>query len=178
MTAMKWKYWLPLTALSVFGWQLPGFTHGVNINYEPASALQVTATYDNGDPMAEAQVVVYAPENPAEPWMTGTTNQAGQFTFTPDPAQPGNWEVQVRQAGHGDIVSIPLQAATTAASTDSSSDASTAGTTTATEPAIQVADTVAKQTGQNFTAPQIVLMGAAGIWGFVGTALFFSRENK
>ncbi|MGP1387179.1 MAG: carboxypeptidase regulatory-like domain-containing protein [Thainema sp.] len=157
MASAFWASGLPTALLLTFGWQAASQAHGVVIDYTPVSAVQLTATYDNGDPMAEAQVNVYAPENPAEAWLTGQTDERGQFIFTPDAAQAGNWEVQVRQAGHGDIVNIPVN--------------------TEADGSVQVTDAIAKRTSNGYSTPQIVLMGAAGIWGFVGTALFFSREK-
>ncbi len=44
------------------------------------------------------------------PWLTGICDQQGRFSFTPDPDLPGTWDVQVRQAGHGDIIHIPVGA--------------------------------------------------------------------
>jgi nickel transport protein len=98
--------------------------------------------------MAGGQVTVYAPDDPSQPWLTGVCDDEGRFTFTPDPEIPGTWDVQVRQAGHGDMVHIPIGAeGATAAST-------------------------------SVSTLQIVLMAAATVWGFVGTALFFSRRRS
>lgn len=157
MAPAFWTYGLPTALLLTFGWQTASQAHGAVIDYASVSAVQLTATYDNGDPMKEAQVNVYAPDNPTDPWLTGQTNEQGQFVFTPDASQAGNWEVQVRQAGHGDIVNIPVN--------------------TEADGSVQIADAIAKRTSNGYSTPQLVLMGAAGIWGFVGTALFFSREK-
>ncbi len=157
MAPAFWTYGLPTALLLTVGWQTASHAHGAVVDYTPVSAVQLTATYDNGEPMKEAQVNVYAPDNPADPWLTGQTNEQGQFVFTPDAEQAGNWEVQVRQAGHGDIVNIPVN--------------------TAADGSVQVTDAIANRTSNGYSTPQIVLMGAAGIWGFVGTALFFSREK-
>ncbi|MEJ2734862.1 MAG: hypothetical protein P8189_15060 [Anaerolineae bacterium] len=81
------------------------------------------------------------------PWLTGACDQEGRFVFTPDPDKPGTWDVQVRQAGHGDIVHIEIGAG-----------ASTSG-------------------GGGFTTAQILLMAACVVWGCIGTALFFSRKR-
>ena len=67
--------------------------------------------------------------------------------FTPDSTKPGTWDVQVRQAGHGDMIHIPI-----------GEDLALTGTT-------------------GYTTLQIMLMGASVIWGFVGTALFFSYRR-
>lgn len=157
MVPASWTYGLPTALLLMFGWQAVTHAHGVALDYTSVAAVQLTATYDNGEPMKNAQVNIYAPDDPSDPWLTGQTDEQGQFVFTPDAEQAGNWEVQVRQAGHGDIVNIPV---------NTNADGS-----------VQIADAIAKRTSDSYSTPQLVLMGAAGIWGFVGTALFFSREK-
>ncbi|MEB3291267.1 MAG: carboxypeptidase-like regulatory domain-containing protein [Leptolyngbya sp.] len=134
----------------------PVFAHGAKLEYQPISGLEIQARYDSGEPMKAAQVNIYTPDNPSEPWQTGTTDDEGRFVFTPDPSQPGNWEVMVRQAGHGDILVIPV--------TGSGAEAS---------PAV-LANRAASRTAG---LPLWVSM-AAMVWGFVGTALFFARGKR
>lgn len=122
--------------------------HGVEIDYTERTAVEITARYDSGDPMAGAQVAVFAPDNPAEPWLTGVCDDLGRFYFVPDPQIPGLWEVQVRQAGHGALVRV---------------EAGESG--------------VAPPAAAGLTTAQKVLMAAAVIWGLIGTALFFSRRR-
>ncbi len=122
------------------------FAHGAKIEYRVATTVELTASYDDGGPMAGGQVTVYAPDDPATPWLTGLCDENGRFTFTPDPTKPGTWDIQVRQAGHGDMIHITIG---------------------------EGAGAMAGSTG--FTPLQIALMAACVIWGFVGTALFFSR---
>jgi nickel transport protein len=137
----------------------PVLAHGARIDYQQTSAIVIRATYDDGTPMAEAQAVVYAPDDPTNPWLKGTTNEAGEFSFVPDPDLAGNWDVKVRQSGHGDIVSIPLDSGAIA-SEETSAMSSNAN--------------VAKSAG--YSTGQKLLMAIAGIWGFIGTALFFARK--
>lgn len=133
---------LPTTAIA----------HGVDLVVEPTPALRVQASYDSGQPMADAAVVVYAPDNPAEPWLTGTTDAQGHFTFTPDEALPGDWDVQVRQAGHGEIISVPIAPSGEAA--------------------------VALTQSDSLLSPlQKGVMIGAVFWGCIGTALFFSARR-
>lgn len=122
--------------------------HGAKISYTIDLTVSLVAEFDTGEPMANGQVTVYSPADPATPWLTGETDELGRFSFVPDSAQAGTWDVQVRTAGHGDIVHIPL-----------GEGAALSGTT-------------------GYTTPQIVLMAASVIWGFVGTALFFSRGRR
>ena len=123
--------------------------HGVELEYIERDAIEVTARYDSGAPMAEAQVAVFAPGSPAEPWLTGACDSDGRFVFIPDPDRPGLWEVRVRQAGHGGLLRIEV----------GESGIDLVGST-------------------GFTGPQILIMTAAVIWGLIGTALYFSRRKS
>ena len=123
--------------------------HGVELEYIESNAIEVTACYDTGGPMAGAQVAVFAPGSPAEPWLTGTCDEDGKFFFVPDPEIPGLWEVQARLAGHGGLIRIEVDGSAV-------SPASTTG----------------------FIGPQKFLMIAAVIWGLFGTALYFSRRQS
>ena len=142
---MKWKFVLLLALLLALGLAATASAHGAKIEYKVSMAVEIRATYDTGEPMGGGQVAVYAPDDPSTPWLTGVCDEEGHFIFTPDTSRPGTWDVQVRQAGHGDMVHIPI-----------GEDVAMAGST-------------------GYTTPQIVLMGACVVWGFAGTALFFSR---
>ena len=126
----------------------PSWGHGVQLKYQLVNQVQIQARYDSGTPMAQAQVMIYAPGNASSPWSQGTTDAEGRFSFSPDANQPGYWQVMVRQAGHGQSVTVPV-------------------------------GEVAAPSGRN---PPTAELGqrwlpiAAVIWGFVGTALFFSRK--
>lgn len=144
---LKKPFVLFLTLFIALAAPLSVLAHGAKIEYSVNMAVEIVATYDSGEPMDAAQVTVYAPDDPATPWLSGTTDEDGCFTFTPDAEIPGTWDVQVRQAGHGDIIHIPIGEGT-----------ASGGST-------------------GFTPIQIVLMSASVIWGFVGTALYFSRKG-
>ncbi len=122
--------------------------HGARIEYRVATTVEITASYDDGRPMAGGQVTVYAPDDPSTPWLTGECDEDGQFTFTPDPTKPGTWDIQVRQAGHGDMIHVEIGEGRGA---------------------------MAGSTG--YSALQIAITSACVGWGFVGTALFFSRRR-
>lgn len=152
----KWHYLLLSLTLVYLGAINKTWAHGVRLQYKLQQAIQIHAIYDDGQPMQEAQVIVYAPNDPTTPWLTGTTNQEGKFIFTPDLSQEGNWDVTVRQAGHGNMVSIPLVKADDADST----------------PIV-----ASESSNMAYTPLQKALMAIMGVWGFVGTALFFSRRK-
>ena len=145
---MKWTQTILLGLLLIFGTAGTAFAHGSKIAYTIDVTVNLQAMYDTGKPMAGGQVVVYAPDDPSTPWLTGTCDEEGRFSFTPDPSKPGTWDVQVRQSGHGDMVHIVI---------------GREGATT--------------QGSSGFNPMQIALMAACVVWGFVGTALFFSRRS-
>lgn len=144
---MRWKLVLPLALLLALGLTMTASAHGAKIEYTISMAVEILATYDTDEPMSGGQVTVYAPDAPSTPWLTGACDEEGRFTFTPDTSMPGSWDVQVRQSGHGDMVHIPI-----------GEDMAVSGST-------------------GYTPLQIVLMGASVVWGFIGTALFFSRRR-
>ena len=108
----KWKLvtCLILALVLVLGLDLSTevYAHGAKIEYTVNMTIEIVAAYDNGEPMASGQVVVYTPDDPSTPWLTGVCDDEGRFSFVPDTSKPGSWDVQVRQAGHGDIVHIPV----------------------------------------------------------------------
>ena len=134
-------------------------SHGAKIQYRQTSAIAIQAKYDDGQPMANAQVVIYAPSDRMTPWLKGTTDDSGNFTFVPDtnPENIGDWDIKVRQSGHGHITTIPI------------------GKDSVAPPNSQTA--IVSQ-GSEYTSTQKIVMAAAGVWGFIGTALFFSRSKS
>ncbi len=129
------------------------YAHGSKINYRATKAIEIQATYDDGTPMANAQIVIYAPNNRNIPWMKAQTDAEGKFTFIPNEEIDGNWDVKVRQSGHGDIISIPV------------SDRENLQTQIITS-------------NFEYNPMQKLVMTVASVWGFVGTALFFSRRKS
>lgn len=145
----------------VMSWSAIATAHGVKINYETTQAIKIDAAFDNDEPMSNAQVTVYSPQDPSTPWRQGTTDENGSFVFVPERSQPGEWAVQVRQAGHGDLITISM-------GEDQSATKNTADS--------QVMSIQSKS--GSFTPAQIVVMAVAVIWGCVGTALYFSQGTK
>ncbi len=134
------------------------FAHGVTINHvidNVTGDVLLNAKFDTGEIMSEAQVSIFAPNDLANPWLVAEADELGNFRFSPDEGIPGLWEVQVRQAGHGDILRLTLDEGVMASLSD------------------------ARGAQGGFTVMQIVLMSASIIWGFVGTAFYFaSRRPK
>jgi nickel transport protein len=148
---MKFKHaGILLGLVLVFGMVGTAFAHGAKIDYTVDLTVNLQAMFDTGEPMSGGQVAVYAPDDPSKPWLTGTCDENGYFSFTPDPNIPGTWDVQVRHQGHGDMIHIEVGEA----------GGMTMGGTT------------------GYTPGQIVIMAVCVIWGFVGTGLFFSRKRS
>lgn len=250
---------LVAVVLLLVGSVTTAYAHGVIISYNLTSNGQVElyAEFDTGEAMTEAQVTIYAPNDPLNPWLVGTSDAEGRFVFTLDPELMGTWDIQYRKAGHGDMVHFELESgmidpalvdssavgqpvltamavpAASAAETapvvepaeaeaaapieaEDSEPAETAVAVEAAEPqanietnaensatteesaaAVTIAQTepaaaaqpetsaapVSVMSGGNtgngggFTSLQILLMSASVIWGFVGTALYFSNKG-
>lgn len=154
---------------TVLGISPKALAHGANISFQPTQAIEIQAQYDGGTPMDNAQVTVYAPDDPATPWLTGTTDAEGKFTFSPDPTLTGNWDVKVRQAGHGDLISIPIEG------NNSSGENANNGSSDNNTVAIATAPTMMNS---GYTPLQKAVMAVVGVWGCVGTALFFARRKS
>ncbi len=122
--------------------------HGVEFEYQSSMAYLITGSYDDGTPLSEAQVTVYAPDDPKNAWATGSSNDEGKYSFLPDISKPGIWTVQFRKAGHGGTINLEVGEDSLAAS----------------------------NTG--YTSAQMAVMAIAVIWGLIGTALYFKREKK
>ncbi len=150
---MKWMLILPLFLGSSLIAIDKASAHGALIEYKTTEAIEIQSRYDTGEPLANAQVTIYTPDNPTTPWQTGRTDEKGKFVFTPDPDIAGYWEVKVRQAGHGGLASIPVETATA------------------------TPDTTPSQMQASLNSWQRGLMIGSVIWGCMGTALFFTKSH-
>ena len=127
----------------------PVFGHGARVIWElQGDSVHISASFDDGQPLNRAQVTVFSGAAPSIPYLTGMTDENGEFAFLPDKEESLNWDVQVRSAGHGDMVHLSLTE----------------------EPVIN------DEKGR-FSTLQIVLMSACVVWGFVGTAFFFASKR-
>ena len=138
-------------SLTILSYTQVAVAHGIQIEVKPA-AIEIQATYDDGQPLANAQVQIYGPDEPETPQIKGQTDLNGQFSFVPDPRLPGDWEVTVRQAGHGGTTIVTVGDGTAVAVTP--------------EPPTALSP-----------VPQWLSMGAI-VWGLIGTALFFARGKR
>lgn len=110
MTQPRFFLSLLIVAIGLF-WLLPAsaLAHGTDIRYTvEGNQIVVEAIFDDGTPMPEAQIVVYAPNDPQQPYMRGIADENGFYRFTIDNQISGSWDVSVRTAGHGEIINIPV----------------------------------------------------------------------
>lgn len=131
----------------------PAVAHGAMMEGSVVPGIAVQAAYDSGEPMARAQITVYAPSDPMKPWLTGVSDDEGRFAFVPDQQDHGVWAVQARQAGHGAIVHV-----------------------TTGPPGADAGAVAARQAGLD--PMQRAIAAGAVVWGFIGTALFFRRGRR
>lgn len=130
---------------------VPVWAHGVKLNAQSVQAISIEARFESGEPMAQAMVTIYAPHDPATPWLKTTTDDQGRVLFQPDPAYPGDWEITVRQAGHGDVIVIPISES---------------------EPG-----SVTAKSGSQPEWLQRTVITASVLWGCLGTTLYFAKRK-
>lgn len=150
---IKMKPWIALPTLLIVTaiyWPEKVWSHGVVMEASPIPSFQIQAKYESGEPMANAQINVYAPNDPQTVWLQTLTDEQGNFLFTPDPELIGTWDIQARLAGHGDLIQIQVE-----------EDGS-----------------VSQLTQANNSPLQKWLTIGAVVWGFVGTALFFAKKPQ
>ncbi|NEP87380.1 MAG: carboxypeptidase regulatory-like domain-containing protein [Okeania sp. SIO2C2] len=157
---MKWQFAIPLIFLSSVSLQGKAIAHGVKIQHQITQAIKINATYDTGAPLPNASVTVYAPIEPNKVWLKGTTDEQGNFIFHPDSSLSGTWEIKVRQAGHGGLVSIPFQV-------DKSNNYHHHN--------VSKNHKYLANISNDYNPLQKGLMIGCTMWGFVGTTLFFWR---
>ena len=139
-----------LSSAALFLLTAPVFGHGARVIWElQGDSVHISASFDDGQPLNRAQVTVFSGAAPSVPYIVGMTDENGEFSFLPDREESLNWDVQVRSAGHGDMVHLSL--------TEEPEAASEQG---------------------KFSTLQIVLMSACVVWGFAGTAFFFASRRK
>ncbi|MDY7020088.1 MAG: carboxypeptidase-like regulatory domain-containing protein [Cyanobacteriota bacterium] len=168
---MKEKWILGLMLLSSlsssFGLLEKASAHGVKIEHRTTQSIEINAQYDTGKPLSNAQVTIYAPNDPTTPWQQGQTDEQGNFVFIPDPTQTGYWDVKVRQAGHGGLTSIQVVSDSNTPQVSESEVSEN----------IENPGSFYSKVSTGLSPVQQGLMMGSMLWGCVGTALFFSKFN-
>lgn len=112
---MKMKIFGSLLTLSAtLGMATAAWGHAVQTDYCVdlfSAELEFTATYSTGEPMNEATVTIYAPGDDETPWQEAATDAEGNFAFLPDESIEGDWRIEFEQAGHKDILIVPVDEA-------------------------------------------------------------------
>ncbi|MCD8486484.1 MAG: carboxypeptidase-like regulatory domain-containing protein [Desertifilum sp.] len=128
MQYLKSMVWVPIILLGLIGTALAheagleariraqntsGQTTTYNLDNLPPEAqiqsVEVVGMFSTGEPMANAQVSIYAPGEPATPWRTGQSDRQGRYSFTPDLSKRGRWTVRFESIGHSSIINIPVR---------------------------------------------------------------------
>lgn len=82
------------------------YAHGTDIRLSVIehNQVEVQAQFDTGERMANAQILVYAADNPQKAWLSGSADKNGVYRFKVDTSIAGSWAVSVRTAGHGELL--------------------------------------------------------------------------
>lgn len=113
-TLLHNKILMLAAALGLAAVPTKAMAHQVQTNYfidgraETAKSIELKTTFSNGQPLKGAKVSVYAPDQPFRVRATGVTDNQGRFTFAPDAAIDGEWEVNIQREGHQDILTVPV----------------------------------------------------------------------
>ena len=106
---MKVQRLTPLILLGMLIVPAKALAHAVQTNYFLGNQLELESTFGNGEPFKGAKVTIYAPNNPTQPWLQGVTDAQGRFAFSPDENIEGDWDITIRQQGHGDFLTVPVR---------------------------------------------------------------------
>jgi nickel transport protein len=173
---------VPLLCLSSIGLASRASAHVMQTDYALESTqFSITATYSTGEAVPQTPVVVYAPNDHSKPWMVGTTDEKGKFSFQPDRALQGNWEVKIGTGDHGDILSVPVNQHGVELEKISRADGQTGHVHLNSQVALSksgVEVTPVAETASHNPADYLAIFGALGLSGGIGSALFFWRKKR
>jgi nickel transport protein len=99
--------YLPLV-LVVMSIPAKTLAHTMQTNYLFTDELEFQSTYSTDEAAKNADVIIYAPNNLEKPWLESKTDEEGRFSFLPDQNIPGDWEVQIIDEGHGEVIIVPV----------------------------------------------------------------------
>ena len=134
----------------------PLYCHGATYEVLTGGVVGIKASFDTGEPMAAARVLVFAPGE-TEKYYETTADRNGTACFSPD--REGMWVIQVlAEGGHGLRVNLPVDSSMSA---QQGAGSAKQGTSSA--------------SGTSYL--QKIIMAIAVAWGFIATGLFFSRKR-
>ena len=87
--------------------------HAIQTNYLLESdTLEIQSVFGaiEESPNPNAQVTIYAPNNPEQPWLETQTDGNGEFSFKPDFELQGEWAVEIGDGNseHWDRIIVPI----------------------------------------------------------------------
>lgn len=83
--------------------------HSLETDYQlNSNALEIQATFSSGEAFPNADIVVFAPNDPTHPWLEGRTDESGKFVFNPDQSISGDWSVEIGEDSHWDNLIVPV----------------------------------------------------------------------
>lgn len=141
-----------LSLLTIF-LLIPGFSNIINahgLRYKIIEGgIGIEAMYADDTPLSFSNVIVFAPDDRKEHYITGYTDRKGRFLFFPN--TKGEWIIKVSDGmGHALEAEIYLQ-----------DDLK-----------------ISRSSSGNLSNLQITTMAICVIWGFIGTGLYFIRRKK
>lgn len=144
---MKAYYLLTILLTCIFI-PLPLSSHGTHHTILKSEATCVHVSYHSDEPMGQARVLVFRPNESAPAWESSTDTR-GNVCIVPD--KDGIWVLQVRdKTGHGARINLDVNK-------NSIKHESTANS--------------------SLSAAHKTVMALIFIWGCIGTALFFKRNK-
>lgn len=108
---MKAKQFLVLllVLVSLLGFPSQALAHGVETNYQlNIKSLEIQSLFSTGEAFKEAPVIVHPPKGSDYAPIEGMTNEQGLFVFEPDYSVTGEWEVEIGEDSHWDMLTIPV----------------------------------------------------------------------
>lgn len=147
---MKYLRRVGIGALGAIALAESAWAHGVVVQTKLTPMVEVLGHYEDGRPLQQAQVKVFAPSDAEQPQFIGQTDDQGRYHFSPTEA--GQWEIFIRQAGHGGETVIAV------------------------EPTDDNKLVVANTPSGHSWAQRLIMVGAV-LWGCIGTALYFKGRS-
>ena len=98
-----------LVLVSLLGFPSKVFAHGVETNYSlNIKSLELQSLFSTGEAFKDAPVIVHPPAGSDYAPIAGRTNEQGMFVFEPDYSVSGEWEVEIGEDSHWDMLTIPV----------------------------------------------------------------------